>query len=169
MVFQHTASQKAPQWNFPTLLKSITHEKSDCLLHHHGELESHSVTRFLSESGTDTHRPTRFCFAKLKSWPCYKCHNSSTPLKAWWADRIFSHLRYWCKTLSCFNEAKVIFVQVTQLKELMVWARKKLQGSAFAIMHFHAISAAERLNSLSAGDSVNSTSIGEMRTLITID
>lgn len=56
VVFQHTAPQKTPQWNFPTLLESITHEKSVCLLLLHGKLELHSMTPFSSESGTDTHR-----------------------------------------------------------------------------------------------------------------
>lgn len=141
---------KAPQWNFPTLLESITHEKSVCLLLLHSKLEFHSLTRFSSESGTDTHRHTPAYFANPMSWPCIECYNSSTLLKTWWASWNITYLRYQCKPLSCFNEAEVIFVWVTQLKELIVGAGAKLQGSVFPLMRFHAISAAERLNSLQA-------------------
>lgn len=43
---RRTASQKTPQWNFPTSMESITHEKSVCLLLLRGKLELHSVTPF---------------------------------------------------------------------------------------------------------------------------
>lgn len=78
------------------------------------------------------HRHTRTLafFTKLKNWPCFQCYNF-TLLKAWWAGWNITHLRYPWKLLSCFNEAQVIFVQVTQLKELIVGVREKLRGSVF--------------------------------------
>lgn len=135
-MFQHTTVQKqnkktpppSPQWNSPTLLESITHEKAVCLLLFCGKLKLQSVTLISSKSGIDTH--ARWHSSELKNWPCFQCYNF-TLLKAWWAGWNITHLRYPWKLLSCFNEAQVIFVQVTQLKELIVGVREKLRGSGF--------------------------------------
>lgn len=62
------------------------------------------------------------------SWPCFECYKSST------LDELMSWLKYYpldIPMLSYFNEAKVIFVYVTQLKELIAGIKAKLQGSVF--------------------------------------
>lgn len=153
MVFQHTPSQKTPQWNFPTLFESITRKKSVCLLFLPGILQLHSVTLFSTESGTDTHRQTLDFLVKLMKLTLLWVQWLQLPLKGLMSWLQYYPLQIPCKPLSCFNEAKVIFVYVTLLKELIAEVMAMLQCSVFYLFifmpcfffYFCAISAAERL------------------------